>query len=51
MDSEDPGFTVTALRIDDGASVDERELGLLEAFLPELMREMLRSQEGDAEGE
>ena len=50
MDSEDPGFTVTALHFDDGAHVEEQELGLIETFLPELIREMLRSQEGDAEG-
>jgi hypothetical protein len=50
VDSEDPGFAVTPLECEIGANITDEELQLIEDFLPELIQEMLRQSESDAEG-
>lgn len=51
MDSEDPGFRVAAPGLDeDGEILGEGELRVIGEFLPDLLQEMLRQLERDAEG-
>ena len=50
MDNEDPGFTVTPLHFENGDIIGDEEVTLLEDFLPDLIQEMLRQSESDAEG-
>jgi hypothetical protein len=50
VDNEDPGFTVTPLQDEIGELIGDEELRLFEEFLPDLLQEMLRHSESDAEG-
>jgi hypothetical protein len=50
VDSEDPGFAVTASELNGfGALIVEGELGLVEAYLPDIVKEMLLYGDTDAE--
>jgi hypothetical protein len=52
VDNEDPGFAVAAPTWDEeSAIIGDEELRILGDFLPDLLQEMLRQLEGDAEGE
>ena len=42
---EDPGFPVTPLQFEIGESIGDEELTLVEAFLADIIQEMLRHSE------